>query len=160
MALTRDPWKRGTVGGRTHDGSLGKGCHLGTFYRHHLNPRSNNPGTTLGSEVARRQRKLYWENGEWTWCTDLYSCLPLWFSDSESLGQFSDNGNTFHGSMRSGLPVACLSSCSAQTPLVFLDGPSRLAQMHFKAQCSLDSLSPAPSDGPSLPAFLKEYLKS
>lgn len=74
------PLENRTVGGRTHGGSLGKGCHLGTFYRHHLNPCSNNPGTTLGSEVARRQRKFYWENGERTVVdrsVQLSACLVL-----------------------------------------------------------------------------------
>lgn len=119
------PLENGTVGGRTHNGGcLGKGCRLGTFYRHHLNPCSNSPGTTLGSD-GRESSTGKMGNGQW--CTDLYSCLSLWFSDSESLGQFSDNGNMFHGSMRSGLPVACLSSYSAQSPWFFsMAHPGRL----------------------------------
>lgn len=67
-----------------------------------------------------------------------------------------DSGNTFCGSVWSGLPVAGLSSCSVAGPLIFPDGPSRPAWKLFEGSVPWA----APSDGFRRLAFLKECVRS
>lgn len=100
--------------------------------------------------------------GKWGMDTGVQICTAVCLSGSQTQSSWGDFQTMVTRSMAP-CSLACLwlaSLPALHRPPGFLDGPSRPAQKPFKAQCSLDSLTPAPSDGPSLPAFLKEYLKS
>lgn len=122
-------------------GTLYRFCLTQPLFQHGWNHagRRNIPGLASINIVT----ELFWENRErglggtegqiWT------SVLPLWFSEPKHLKQLLDNGNTFHSSVWSGLPMASLSSCPSAGPLIFPRGPSWPAWKLFEAQCSLDS---------------------
>ena len=96
------------------------------------------PGVALKHQHSNRALLGKWgvggtEGQIWT------SVLPLWFSEPKYLRQLLDNGNAFHSSVWSGLPVASFSSHPSAGPLIFPRGPSWPPSKLFAAQCSLDS---------------------